>query len=299
MEATVSLAEGDGGKPSTYTKNAMPKTKKVLSAPLWKKPAAKKLVGKAKGITRLGQHPVIGQGCISTLPVPTGGCRPCPHPRIEAHLPYCKGCMKSGDPSLKKVKHPKFGSCLVATRALKRGYLIAWWGRRIGSKRLPDKNWEWALTSPKGVIDAVPFRTGSLLQFSQCPGPTERATVNFAPQADRLLVQKDRTCRLFRTLCDVPKGHQITMTYSDTEKGQDEFFADRGITRADIGCKQWPALKKPSHMKKAGTSVAVGEGARSGRGKDASMLPAAGAPAAVKEGRDTSTLPAAGATVVR
>ena len=36
--------------------------------------------------------------------------------------------MRTGDPSLKAVKHPRFGKILIAKRNLPRGYYVAWWG---------------------------------------------------------------------------------------------------------------------------------------------------------------------------
>lgn len=193
-------------------------------------------------LTSTGQHATVGSGCIATLP--NNNTAPCPFSRVEAHIPYCKNCMAKGDPSLNVVKHPKFGSCLVTTRKLPKGYVIAWWGRRIGKKKMPKKNWEWALESYKGVIDAVPFRKGSLLQYSQCPGPSEKPTVDFTSKQDLLLVQKPKTCLLFQTLCEVPKSHQLTMMYNEDEKTTENFFKERGLVRQDVGCPKFPALKK-------------------------------------------------------
>jgi len=197
-------------------------------------------VGKKKPSVMMKQHILAGAGCIGTK---TDG-TPCPNMRGEAHLPYCKRCLASGDPSLKVVKHPKFGKCLIATRDLKKGYMMAWWGNRVSRKKLPFKSWEWALESPKGMIDAVPFRKGSVVQFAQCPGPSERPTVDFSRNYDAMLTAKSKTCLLFKTLCDIPKNHQVTMMYNKDEKTTNEFFAERGLVRADIGCPAFPALKK-------------------------------------------------------
>jgi len=135
---------------------------------------------------------------------------------------------------------------LITKRDLKKGYLVAWWGRRIGKKRLPAKNWEWALESRRGVIDAVPFRRGSQLQFCQCPGPSEKPSIDYAKPGvrDALLANRPKMCLLFATLCDIPKGHQITMMYNKDEKTTQEFFEERGLVRANVSAPKCPALKK-------------------------------------------------------
>lgn len=187
------------------------------------------------------QNAVVGSGCISTL---LSG-RPCSKPRAEEHLPYCKNCLRTGDPSLRVVKHPRFGRCLITRRKLKKGYVVAWWGQRTARKKLPDERWEWALETNRGMIDAVPFGPASPLQFCQCPGPSERPTIDDDPRHySKLLKQKPKTCLLFGLLCDVPKGHQLTMMYNRDEKTTEEFFQERGIVRSDVGCAKYPALRK-------------------------------------------------------
>lgn len=196
-------------------------------------------------LSKTGQHLIKGSGCIATC---LDG-RPCPYARAEAHIPYCKKCMKSGDPSLKVVKHPKFGKCLIAMRALKKGYVTAWWGKRVPRKQLPEKHWEWALESRVGIIDAVPYGAKSQMQFCQCSGPTEKPVIDYNDDFDKLLTFKNKACLLFGTLCDVPKRHQLTMMYNRDEKTTEEFFAERGLARADVWCSKYPALKKPGQKK--------------------------------------------------
>lgn len=192
-------------------------------------------------LSRAGQNPVVGTGCIATK---VSG-SPCPNLRVESHMPYCKSCLCNGDPSLRVVKHPKFGRCLIATRKLKKGYVCAWWGDRVGKNKLPAKSWEWALESRFGVIDAVPHKKSSFMQFCQCVGPSERPTIDDCPTYyEALLARKEKTCLLFSTMCEVPKNHQLTMMYNKDEKTTNEFFQERGLTRADVGCRQYPALKK-------------------------------------------------------
>merc|ERR1740139_449570 len=65
-------------------------------------------------LMKTGQHQIVGNGCIAT----TLQGKPCPARRTESHIPYCKSCMATGDPSLKVVPHPKFGKCLIARRKL-------------------------------------------------------------------------------------------------------------------------------------------------------------------------------------
>lgn len=79
--------------------------------------------------------------------------------------------MKTGDPSLKAVTHPRFGKILIATRDLPKGYYAAWWGKLCKKRQVPYKRMEWALETGKGMVDAVPYK-GSLLKFCACPGRT-------------------------------------------------------------------------------------------------------------------------------
>lgn len=198
-------------------------------------------------ISRAGQNPISGHLCIATK---LNG-KPCPHQRVESHLPYCKPCMQNGDPSLKVCKHPKFGNTLVALRNIKKGYVVPWWGNRIAKEKLPAKAWEWALESRFGVIDATPFKHRSQMQFCQCVGPSEKPVIDDCPDHyERLLARKEKTCLLFSTMCDVPKRHQLTMMYNKDEKTTNDFFKDRGLVRSDVGCRKYPALKKKEYARK-------------------------------------------------
>lgn len=191
-----------------------------------------------------GQHHPLGSGCLATL---CNG-RPCPIPRDSFYLPYCKPCMKKGDPSLKVVQHPKYGKILIAARNIPKGYQVAWWGDVRKKKEMSHKAMEWALetnTTPKRWIDATPHR-GSQLQFTACPGPSEVPTIEFARKADILLntTSVEKSCSLFATLRPIPKNHQFAMMYSRDEKSTETFFKDMGIKRADVGTRKYPALKK-------------------------------------------------------
>merc|ERR1719163_1062495 len=82
------------------------------------------------------------------------------------------------------------------------------------------------------------------MQFCQCVGPSEKPTIDYSDDYEGLLAKEDKTCLLFGTLCAVPKNHQLTMMYNKDEKTTNEFFEERGIVRANVGCKECPALKK-------------------------------------------------------
>lgn len=199
-------------------------------------------VPRVKGtkLTKSGQHTVKGFGCLSTTPK-----GPCRKPRALATVPYCKACMCSGDPSLKVTQHPKFGKILLAARDIPKGYYIGWWGNLMATKKLPLKNWEWALQTYAGMINAV-GQKGSQLKFTACVGPNEQPVVDFAPCHDVLLKRQQKMgCLIFRTKQDIPKGYQLTMMYNEDEKTTEEFFQEQGITRADVGTKRYPTIRKP------------------------------------------------------
>jgi hypothetical protein len=159
-------------------------------------------------------------------------------------VPYCAECRKKGDPSLLVTDHPKFGKILVARRDLPKGYRMAWWGDRTSTKKLPDKDWEWALDTSKGVINARPYQKGSLLQFSACPGPEEKVTIWMGPRGDSNLDGSPLTCMMFSTSMKIPKNHHLCMMYNEDMKSTDEFFAERGISRGNVGTKKFPCIKK-------------------------------------------------------
>lgn len=160
-------------------------------------------------------------------------------------MPYCKKCFQAGDPSLKAVKHPKFGMILIATRDIPKGYYVGWWGKLLKKKsEMPRKHMEWALETTKGMVDAVPYK-GSQLQFCACPGPNEVPTIDFAPNSDCLLKRGEPMgTAVFRTLKAVPRGYQVDMMYNKDEKSTDIFFREQGIKRGDVGTKKHPALRK-------------------------------------------------------
>jgi hypothetical protein len=155
--------------------------------------------------------------------------------------------MKTGDPSLKAVKHPKFGKTLIAMRTLPAPYYAAWWGSLVPKKKLAIPKHEWALQTTRGMIDATPFK-GSQLKWCSCPGPSELPTIDFSSNFDILLRKAPKTCLLFSTKRDIPKNNQITMMYNMDEKTTDEFFAERNLVRGDVGCAKYPACRKsPNH----------------------------------------------------
>lgn len=191
-------------------------------------------------LSRAGQHQDAGLGCIATLP-PSG--KPCPWPRVQPELPYCKQCILKGDPSLRVEQHPHFGKILVATRDLPKGYRVAWWGKLVAKSRMRLKDWEWACESKFGVINSVPF-PGSLLQFCACPGLGEVPTIDFARDFEALLKRGLKTCLMFSLLRAVPKRYQLTMTYNKDETSMDEFFMERGLLRGDVGTPEFPSFRK-------------------------------------------------------
>jgi len=197
-------------------------------------------MAKAARITKHGQNAPSSMGCFSTS---AKDGKPCSRPRVKKGLPYCKECMKSGDPSLKAVQHPHFGKILIAMRKLPKPYYAAWWGTLTPKSKLPEAKQEWALQTGKGYIDAT-GHPGSQLKFCACPGPGELPTIDFSSNYDVFLEKADKTCLLFATRREIPRNHQVTMMYNESEKTTDEFFEERGLERADVGTAKHPACKK-------------------------------------------------------
>lgn len=209
----------------------------------------KKEVKATRGRTLLsGQHAPLSGCCISTSlkGEPCRGPLPFHKGDLKDMVPYCEKCRKNGDPSLLVTDHPKFGKILVSRRDLPKGYRLAWWGDLTTSKKLPDAHWEWALETrvKGGIINARRYMKGSLPQFCACPGPHEKVTVKMGPNDSSNLDNSKLTCLMFSTNMPVPKNHQLCMMYSDSWKDTDEFFAERGIKRCDVGTKKYPCIRK-------------------------------------------------------
>lgn len=192
--------------------------------------------------TGAGQHAIGQSRCISTLRA-TG--KACAGKLAEDGVPYCRECMKTGDPSLRVASHPKAGKILVAARPLPAGYRVALWGRIARRQELSAKSQEWAFTiaPPDKQLDPTPFK-GSLVQFCACAGPTEVAAVKPFPASTGVYGGKKYGCWMFRTIHKLPKNWQVTMQYGNNSKESAEFFAERGILRCDVGTPAFPALRR-------------------------------------------------------
>jgi len=186
-----------------------------------------------------GQNTVKSGLCIATH---LNGA-PCMKKVVHKCVPYCKDCMKKGDPSLKVIQHPKFGKTLICARDLPRNYHIALHGSCSTYKNIPEEDLEWAfVTSKKTYIN--PRSHDSQLMYSQCPGPNEVVTLGFARVYEMVDKKEPMGSMLFVTKMDVPKNNQLVMMYNDSEKTTEEFFDDRGITRCDVGTPQNPCFLK-------------------------------------------------------
>lgn len=199
-----------------------------------------------------GQHTMKSGYCIAMNRDGTN----CMHKQSDAFVPYCKECMKNGDPSMAVEKHPKFGLCLVAKRELPKNYYTALWGEVQTNKEMPEVDTEWGFETCDGdfINPRASNKEGycSQIQYCQCPGPNERVTITFGqPHSwmEDLSQCKDKSQKkhkygsfIFVTACDVPKNHQLMMMYAEDAKSTDKFFEERGIVRSDIGFKARPAL---------------------------------------------------------
>lgn len=212
---------------------------------------------KATPLTPAGQARVATSACIATSR--TG--KPCLRGTAADGVMYCASCMKSGDPSFRVASHPRAGKILVAARDLPKGYKVALWGQLKRSRDVKKENMEWAFIISKGqMIDPVSEK-GSLVQYCPCAGPNEVAVVT--PIAGHTYGGDKYASWVFKLNRRVPRNWQITMQYGDNSKGSDEFFAERGIRRCDVGTRAHPAFRrraggapKAGGQKKAGAKVA-------------------------------------------
>lgn len=209
-----------------------------------KKTNSKDSDAKKRKLYKSGQNLMGSDYCIATFL--TG--ESCNATRICAQVPYCKKHMDNGDPSLKVVKHPKYGKTLVAARDLPARYHMGLYGARKSKAEMSEENMNWAFeTAECGFID--PHGYEAQVKYCQCPGPTEIVTVGFS-QLKELITKKAKLgSMLFMTKRDIPKNHQLVMMYAEDEKSTNSFFKERGIVRKDVGTDKYPCFRKASRRK--------------------------------------------------
>jgi len=186
-----------------------------------------------------GQHTISTGLCLATF---LDG-KPCPGVRANPYVPYCQKHIDQGDPSLKVVKHPKYGKMLVAARNLPSNYHMGLYGARKTKKQMSDDNMNWAFeTAQFGFIDPDGYE--AQLKYCQCPGPNEIVTVGFSSIHELIDKTSKMGSMMFKTKRALPKKHQLVMMYSDSVSATDTFFRERGITRADVGTPEYPCFRK-------------------------------------------------------
>ncbi|CAD7951584.1 unnamed protein product [Amoebophrya sp. A120] len=234
-----------------------------------------------------GQNSWASGLCIGTYLDGT----PCMDKRHAKYLAYCKKCCDKGDPSLSAIPHPKFGKQLVCNRDLPKDYVMALWGDVQAENEMSEQDDEWGFeTHDNWNINPVKH-PGSVLQFSQCPGPHEKISINFAnpyvhmepfkkknvPKSQR---KEKYASMMFKTVAPVPKGGQLNMMYAEgSEKETQGFFEERGLTRCDVWTPANPTfLKKGVRIKDLMTEPPVAKSKREEVQvvKQSKMKPAAG-----------------------
>lgn len=193
---------------------------------------------KARKLTAAGQ-PFLSEGlCLATSRQGV----PCLRPRGEDGVPYCRQHMKTGDPSFRVVTHPMAGKILVAARDLPQRYRIALWGQLKNKKDMTQKAQEWAFTIDRNQQLDPTKEKGSLVQFCPCAGPSEIAAVT--PVSGGTYRGKKYGCWVFETNQRLQQNWQLTMQYGSNSKESEDFFAERGIKRCDVGTPKYPALRR-------------------------------------------------------
>jgi len=201
-----------------------------------------------KNLRKCGQHNFKSGLCMGSYLDGTN----CMEPNMATYVPYCKKCCDKGDPSIAAIPHPKFGKQLVTRRALPKGYIVALWGDVQTEEEMEDQDDEWGFETHDGMnINPVKY-PGSVVQFSQCPGPHERISIRFAtpylhmePHPAKGKKRKEKhAAMMFHLVDDVPKGGQLNMMYAGNEKETNGFFEERGLTRCDVWTPENPTFLK-------------------------------------------------------
>eukprot|EP00581_Thalassiosira_minuscula_P014313 CAMPEP_0183727958 /NCGR_PEP_ID=MMETSP0737-20130205/26838_1 /TAXON_ID=385413 /ORGANISM="Thalassiosira miniscula, Strain CCMP1093" /LENGTH=248 /DNA_ID=CAMNT_0025959745 /DNA_START=25 /DNA_END=771 /DNA_ORIENTATION=+ len=173
-------------------------------------------------------------------------------------IPYCDRHLHSGDGALKVVTHPLFGKALVARYNLPAKYRMAYWGLRgkcqtcdvedraisfyppnpkTGTNIDPkvEGGRTLKLTNYNGVLN--PGGTGDVIQYAACPGPNEvqnmRSTFHYYGLRNGIVGGLE-----FVTLRPVPKNTQLLHWYGSG------WWKERGMKRADVGTKRYPAPRR-------------------------------------------------------
>jgi len=212
-------------------------------------------IAKQRGgtVTQCWAHTQAGRRCASAV--------------AAGAVPYCAAHLKAGDGALEKVAHPdaRIGFCLVARRALPKGYKVAFWGDRSRCQTVDvdDRCLQYLSgakrTNPNGVIDPAPH-PGSLGQYMNAPSPRELPTARrtrtyFGAHNDGGLVGQ-----AFETTVPLARGAQLAFPYDN------EWWRIRGLRRLDAGCGAFPLPRRdPGRRRDAAR-------AREGRRLDA-LLP--------------------------
>jgi hypothetical protein len=178
-------------------------------------------------------------------------------------IPYCRAHLRAGDGAVRVVKIQGEEKCLVARHDLPKNYRLAFWGQRgkcptsdkddraisfyppdarTGKNR--DENGVLRTHNYNGALN--PDKTGDVIQYAACPGPTERQ--NMRSTFQYWGVRNGQMGGLeFVTLEAIPKNTQLCHWYGNG------WWSARDIKRRDVGTNKFPA---PKRMKKTPSAAA-------------------------------------------
>lgn len=145
--------------------------------------------------------------------------------------------MFSADVRLAVVPHATMGRACVATRRLRCGEFLYYWGAAMSTRVDTPQNADYLLTSPRGiVIDPTPF-ADSYMQFANACGPSEAPNVVPTPRDFRRTKGVRRTRGVsalassqFVVVRTIERGEQVLWDY-----GGVQWFEERGLARVDVG----------------------------------------------------------------
>ena len=187
----------------------------------------------------------VGDRCWASSAAGTRCCA-----AFSGGLPYCAAHQKNGDGALKKVLHPgrpELGYLLVAALDLPKGYRICYWGTRTRCPYVPqdDRTIQYMSgpnrRSANGVVDPTDH-SGSQMQFGNCPGVDELATVRTCGGASAYFGEHNDTGLVgveCQTTMAVPAGTQLVYQYGAG------WFAIRGLRQLEAGTARYPVPCKP------------------------------------------------------
>lgn len=145
----------------------------------------------------------------------------------------------SSNSFLKVVDHPFLGKTCVAARDIQYNERFMYIGKIVIIDRMMSDDYMLTAVDQNVIQPDVEC----CLTYSNAHGPNE--TSNIAPVLKTHRLADGKLAQEFRAIRKIPKNTQIVWNY-----GGLKWFSDRGITRLNVGTKEYPAPQSKRRRQK-------------------------------------------------